>query len=290
MITVEKRSPEGIEINVEANATDQLSIMYCSDIHADSIACDLDLFQTHLEQANKLKAPVIINGDLFDAMQGRFDPRRDPENLKKDFKVSSYFDALVMWHSQLLKKYTDIPCFIIGEGNHESSVRKINGTSLTERLAYDFSLHGINAVGVGYWGYVRVTFKYKKGNGAASHLLYFHHGKSSNAVVTKGAIEFQRQSVFIRDAQAVLNGHIHEAMSLAHKVERFNQRTMRTYTELVWYLRTPGYVLSPSDTGQTTGWVSERHKDPKPRGCMFGNYYFTSEKSEITLDITQKIV
>ena len=285
-----KRSPEGIEIEVEAEATDELSIMYSSDVHADSIACDLDLFKAHLEQANKLKAPVIINGDLFDAMQGRFDPRRDPEDLKKEFKVSSYFDALVMWHSQLLRKFPDIPCFIIGEGNHESSVRKMNGTSLTERLAYDLSLHGVNAVGVGYWGYVRVTFKYKKGNGNASHLLYFHHGKSSSAVVTKGAIEFQRQSVYIRDAQVVLNGHIHEAMSLAQKVERLNQQTMRTYTELVWYLRTPGYVLSPSDTGKTTGWVSERHKAPKPRGCMIGTYHYNNGRSEVTLDITQKIV
>ena len=283
-----KRSPEGIEIEVEASSTDELSVMYASDVHADSVACDLDLFQNHLEQANKLKAPVIINGDLFDAMQGRFDPRRDPEDLKKEFKVSSYFDALVMWHSQLLRKFIDIPCFIIGEGNHEASVRKMNGTSLTERLAYDLSLHGVNAVGVGYWGYVRITFKYTKGNGNASHLLYFHHGKSNNAVVTKGAIEFQRQSVYIRDAQVVLNGHIHEAMSLAQKVERLNPKTMRTYTELVWYLRTPGYVLSPSDNGTVTGWISEKHKEPKPRGCMFGTYHYY--KSEVTLDITQKIV
>jgi hypothetical protein len=285
-----KHSPEGVEIEVEAESRDELNVMYSSDIHADSISCDLDLFKTHLEQANKAKAPVIINGDLFDAMQGRFDPRRDPEDLKQEFKVSSYFDALVMWHSQLLRKFKDIPCFIIGEGNHEASVRKMNGTSLTERLAYDLSLHGVNAVGVGFWGYVRVTFKYKKGNGNASHLLYFHHGKSSGAVVTKGAIEFQRQSVYIRDAQVVLNGHIHEAMSMAHKVERLNHRTMRTYTELVWYLRTPGYVFSPSDTGKTTGWVAEKHKAPKPRGCMFGTYRYDNKRSEVTLDITQKIV
>ena len=135
-----------------------------------------------------------------------------------------------------------------------------------------------------------MMFKYKKGNGNASHLLYFHHGKSSNAVVTKGSIEFQRQGVSIKDPQVVLNGHIHECMFLAKKQERFNEKTLRTYTELVWYLRTPGYVLSPSDTGKTTGWVSENHKDPKPRGCIFGSYYFENKSSSVSLEVTPKIV
>ena len=46
-----------------------------SDIHIDSRKCDRALLKKHLDQAKAEGAGVFIFGDLFDAMQGKYDPR-----------------------------------------------------------------------------------------------------------------------------------------------------------------------------------------------------------------------
>ena len=55
-----------------------------SDNHHDSIYCNRDLETEHLEEAKRRNARVFIFGDFFDAMQGRFDPRRSMDELRKD--------------------------------------------------------------------------------------------------------------------------------------------------------------------------------------------------------------
>lgn len=126
----EKLSAATTLLKVDAEHSDQFNMMLATDVHADSSACDLDLFKDHLQEANDSQSPVLIAGDLFDAMQGRYDPRRSPEALKKEFKVSHYYDALVHYHSQMLQEYPEVPVFILGAGNHELSVQKNANTSL----------------------------------------------------------------------------------------------------------------------------------------------------------------
>lgn len=284
-----KKTPAGIEIVVNAKSQDHLNFMLASDIHLDSVASDYNLFESHLKQAEELQAPVLINGDLFDAMQGRYDPRRSPEKLKKEFRVSSYFDALVLWHAHQLKKFKNIPLLIIGKGNHETSVTKNVGTDLVERLVHDLRLNGVNAIAAGYWGYIRIKFAYKKGTQSASTRIYFHHGKSSNAQVTRGVIQTNRQGVYVKDAELVHNGHLHDAYAMPIKVERLNQKTLATRTEVQWYVRTPGYVYSKADMMEMTGYVPERHPAPKPRGCAFVRYNYQNGDPTIDIEVTQKI-
>lgn len=51
-------------------------ILLSSDRHHDSKWTDRDLELEHLEKAKERNAYVIDVGDMFDVMQGKFDPRR----------------------------------------------------------------------------------------------------------------------------------------------------------------------------------------------------------------------
>jgi len=282
-----RHNPASVTLEIPSKATQELSVMLASDVHFDSAVCDIDLWTKHLKLAEELQAPVIIAGDFFDAMQGHDDPRRSIEELKDEYKVSHYFDAIVLDASHFLRQFK-VPYFILGLGNHETAVlRKIN-TNLIERLAYDLRLHGQPAEAMGYWGYIRFHFKYRKGSGNASKTLYFHHGKSSGAVVTKGVIQVNRQGQYIHDADYVLNGHNHHSYVMPVQVERLNQKTMLPQTETVWYFRTPGYKKSPGDSLQVWGYGAEKHRAATPRGCMFLNMTY-SQSNTIESDIMQKI-
>ena len=153
-----RHNPASATIEISSKSTEELTVMLASDIHYDSSACDIKLFEKHLKIAEEKQSPVIIAGDLFDAMQGRDDPRRNIEELKNEYAVSSYFDAIVLDVRRFLLKYK-VPYYIIGLGNHETSVlRKIN-TDLVQRLCLLLRLEGQPAEAMGYWGYIRFMFK-----------------------------------------------------------------------------------------------------------------------------------
>ena len=283
-----RHNPAAITLEIPSKSTQPLSLMLSSDIHYDSACCDLDLFTKHLKLAEKLQAPVLIAGDLLDAMQGKHDPRRTPEDLKKQYKVSAYYDAIVKDTTMFLSKF-DIPLYILALGNHETGVLTHAGTNLLQTVAYQLRVeHKKEAVSMGYWGYIRIMFRYKKGMDNASKIIYFHHGISGNAPVTKGVIQVNRQSTYLYDADFVLNGHNHAAYLMPIQVERLNQKTMKVYTETVFYLRTPGYKKSPADSMKVWGFGAEKHRAPLPRGCMFLNMEYV-QKQGIETDILQKI-
>ncbi len=273
-MNIQRHNPATFTLTIPCQAHQKQSMMLASDIHFDSSHCDIKRFTEHLKLANDEKAPVLIAGDFFDAMQGHDDPRRSPEELKAEYKVSHYFDAIVLDASHYLQQFKDVPLWLFGMGNHESSVmRKIN-TNLLERLAYDMRLHGQTAEAAGYWGYLRIMMDYTKGGDKLSKNLYWHHGVSSGAPVTKGVIQVNRQGVYLHDADIVLNGHNHQSYWMPVQVERVSKKTMDVYTESVHYFRTPGYKMSPSDSGSVVGYGAEKHRAPTPKGCVFLDFEY----------------
>jgi len=287
---ITKHNPAAVTIEIPSKAKQRLSVMLSSDVHFDSTVCDRNLFKEHLKIAEELQAPVLIAGDLLDAMQGKFDPRRQPEDLKDEYKVSAYYDAIVMDAAKFLSQF-DIPLYILALGNHETGVLRHSNTDLLGNVAYQLRVeHGKEAVSMGYWGYLRFQFRYKKGAANASKVLYWHHGKSNGAPVTKGVIQVARQGVYLQSPDFVLNGHNHQAYCMPVPVERLNQKTMEPYTDVVWYLRTPGYKTNPTDSMKTWGFEAERHRAPTPRGCIFLELDYSSTYNTIKSEIRQKII
>ena len=97
--------------------------LFISDIHYDAMKCDRSLLHRHLDEARELGAGVFIFGDLFDLMQGRFDPRGNYAELRPEYKSCVYVDEVIQDVGEKLSKYADVIKFI-SKGNHETNIEK----------------------------------------------------------------------------------------------------------------------------------------------------------------------
>jgi len=238
-----------------------LKLLLRSDAHHDSVNNLRDLEKRHLEEAVRDGAYILDAGDLFDAMQGRNDPRRGYQDLRPEFVVPNYFDAIVDDAAKFYAPYAD-RFLLIGKGNHELSVLKNTQIDLTSRLTEKLK---VNTGGVGGW----IKFKFEKimpsgktGNRCSVKIKY-HHGAGGNAPVTKGVIDTNRQAVYLPDADVVWNGHNHKAYILPLARERITDGD-RIYRDTALHIRTPGY----KDQGD---WEREKNFPPTPHGAVWLN-------------------
>jgi UDP-2,3-diacylglucosamine pyrophosphatase LpxH len=98
----------------------QQNLFLMSDIHFDSIYCEDKLLTRDLDLAKKEGKWIIINGDWFDAMQGRKDPRGRLDELRPELKTEKYFDVLVDTTVQYLEPYQE-NILLFAYGNHEQA-------------------------------------------------------------------------------------------------------------------------------------------------------------------------
>lgn len=255
-------------LDIQAESTHEQDIMLTSDWHYDSACCDIELLTRHLRIAEERQAIVLVAGDMLDVMQGKEDPRRDIEDLKDKHKTNNYFDAVVADAAEFLSGF-DVPAYVLADGNHEQSVTKHHGTDLLGTVCYHLKYqYGKKAVKMGYWGYMPIYFHYVNGGATSSKLLYWFHGTSNHAVVTKGMIQVNRQGVWLNSPDYILNGHTHDAWTRPEPIEVFSMKARRPYRSGKLYFRSPGYKNSSTDTRRTTGYGS-RKRAPKNKGCYF---------------------
>jgi hypothetical protein len=251
---------------------DTLKLLVRSDAHYDSVNNLRDLEKKHLDQAIRDNAYILDFGDLFDAMQGRNDPRRGYQDLRPEFMVANYFDAIEDDAGKFYAPYAK-NWLLMGKGNHELSVLKNTQIDLTSRITKRL---GIHCGGVGGW----VKFKFEKvfpsgKTGARTTVnLKYHHGAGGNSPVTKGVIDTNRQAVYLPDADLVCNGHNHQAYIMPLARERITD-SCKVYRDIAYYLRTPGY----KDQGE---WEREKGFPPSPHGAIWVNIRINNKiKAEI---------
>lgn len=237
----------------------EIELFFTSDVHFDSVYCDRKAFFQDLDEAVKQQAKICIFGDIFDAMNGRFDPRRDMSMLRPEYRRADYYDFVVKDAYEKLKKYKD-NILIITPGNHELSVLKNSNTYLSDRLCKLLGcLHG----GYGGWLKIQVVIG---GHGRGSCNIKYFHGAGGEAPVTRGVIQTNRQAVYLPDADIVVNGHSHNAYWIPIQRERLSDQGVQ-YFDTQHHVRTPGYMASYGDG--TTGWEVTRGGVPKPLGGCF---------------------
>lgn len=241
-------------------------LCFMSDVHLDSMFSNRDLFFQHLDMARERQARVAIVGDLFDAMQGKWDKRRSYCELRPEYRTDKYLDAIVEDVGKMLTPYAEL-FDVIADGNHETGVLKNCNTSLSDRLvAYLNMTCGTSIKHGGYGGWIRWMLLREDGTPSTSVRIKYYHGSGGEAEVTKGTIRAQRQAVYLPDANIVVNGHNHNSYAVPYSRERLSNKG-RQYFDLQWHLRTPGYKQDYGD-GQG-GWAVERGGSPKPLGCCF---------------------
>lgn len=265
----------------------ELDFLLSSDRHHDSIHCDRELEKRHLDEAKRREAFIIDAGDLFDCMQGKFDPRKNYNDLRPEYKVEHYYDAVLDDCAKFYAPYRD-NFLVIGKGNHEQGVIKYASTDLTSRLVDRLRQQGSQVVAGGYGGWVVLYFGAGGGARSSIRIRYFH-GAGGESPVTRGVIQTNRQAVYLPDADIILNGHSHNEYTLSIKRERISSKGLQ-YFDLVHFARTPGYKDDYGDG--TDGWEVSRGMVPKPRGAVwlnislsFNNNHKVLPQCRLTADI-----
>lgn len=202
MFTV-TRYNDAVDITMPFSATRtwQQTALAISDIHFDSQDCDRKMLKRLLDQAVELEAPIIVAGDLYDAMQSRDDPRRCSAALKPEYLVD-YVDAIVDEAVEFLRPYA-ANIALLTTGNHESNIAKRLGTNIVKRTA--------KALGVldgGYACWARFKFS-ESGKLRTTWNTYIYHGSGGASPVTKGIIQANRRAVYLDGADLVITGHTH---------------------------------------------------------------------------------
>jgi len=241
-------------------------IMLRSDAHHDNKWCNRDLEHQHLQLALDKGALIVDVGDLFCAMQGKYDPRSSMDDIRQEDVGADYLDRIVLHASEDYEPYAK-NFLLIGSGNHETNILNRHGTNLTSNLC-----HALNRMGgqihMGYYGgYVIFQFEMSETARQTKRIKYHHgKGKGGSAPVTRGVIDTNRQAVYLPDADVIVNGHNHNMYYVPIKRERVTNN-FRVAFDLAHFVRTPGYKDDYGDGAD--GFAVESNGGPKPQGCIW---------------------
>ena len=261
-----------IEIDFHRNKDWEQWVLLRSDVHHDNPKCDQELERQHLQEALDYDAPIIDNGDLFCAMQGRWDKRADKNALRPEHQGSNYFDLLVDTAADFYRPFQS-HLAILGRGNHETAITKAHETDLTDRLAAKLRNRGGIAQASGYGGWVLFRFmdRRKKQPVMDTVTLYHYHGSGGGGPVTRGTLQPSRLGVFTPDAQIVLTGHTHDEWAFTIPRQRLT-KCGQIYHDEQLHIRAPGYK-DAWGKGEA-GWEVEKMLGPKAIGSQWLKFYW----------------
>jgi hypothetical protein len=244
-----------------------------SDVHWDSAKCDRILEQKHLRQAKERNAGIIDNGDLFCAMQGKYDKRSSKESIRPEHQTNNYLDSLVDTAIEYYAPYAR-NFLILGRGNHETAIQKNHETDLTDRLAAGLRRHGSQCIAGGYGGWLRFKFTIHKTR-RLSKLMHHYHGSGGGGPVTAGIIDCNRIGVYTPDADFVLTGHHHTSWILNVRRQRISQSGKLHHDDQT-FIRVAGYKDAWADG--FAGFEVERRHGPKPKDAAWLRFYYESDE------------
>lgn len=259
--------------HLEYETGDHYRCLLMSDLHWDNPKCDRVRLKKDLDYAKREGLDVFINGDLFCAMQGRYDGRRMKSDIREEHNTSTYLDDLVATAVEWFEPYKDNIC-LVGYGNHETSILKNCETDILGRWVEGMNARGAEIVLGGYGGWVVWSFFQEHGNGMAYKLRY-HHGSGGGGPVTRGTIQAQRMMASIHGADCIWQAHVHESWQMTNVVQSLSANH-RPILKEVLHVRTPTYKEEYGDG--TKGWHVERGAPPKPLGCYVLDLELRSKK------------
>lgn len=251
-------------------------ILLTSDWHWDNPKCDRKALKRHLDQAVEIGAKIIIFGDLFCAMQGKYDKRSNKSSLRQEHQVDNYLDALVNTAADFLTPYKD-NILAISPGNHETSILGRHETDLVARLC-----EKLGVVKLAYTGWIVFRLRNEHNTGTFTYNLSYHHGYGGGGPVTKDVIQTNRKAVYLPDADIVVSGHTHDSWIFdvpRVKLKQSGEQVIRYQT----HVKTGNY--KDEYTGGY-GWAIERGMPPKKIGSVWMKFIWEREEIHKSFSMT----
>lgn len=243
-----------------------------SDVHYDSTDYLRSLHRKHMDEAVKLGALIIDNGDMLDVIGGRSDKRATKGSVRPEHSADNYLDRVVDTAVSDHAKYADSFLYL-GRGNHDLKVLKMCETDLLARFAEklsDLRSEGLNPIHVGgYGGWIRFEFT-ASGRPKASFDCKLFHGSGGGGKVTKGVIQTNRRNAE-SDADIFITGHIHEKWELNTLKEGLTLAGRVRVREST-HIQLGSYKLDFTPDGAGT-WHTQREGGPKPIGGTFLRFF-----------------
>ena len=274
------------------STTENFWVLLTSDRHHDNPHCNQELEKKHLDEAKERNAVIIDYGDLFCAMQGKFDRRASKDDIRPEHQSGNYLDKLVSTATDFYAPYAD-NFAVMGPGNHETAMLKHHETNLTERLVERLNMStGSQIKTGGYSGWVKFKFWYGKDSPGVERKcegsvnLWYHHGYGGDAPVTKGTIQTGRQAVYVPDAHIVCTGHTHNEWIFPITRIRIKDSGLIYHDEQL-HLKTPGYKEEYEDG--YGGWHIERGGPPKPNGAMWLRFWWSKSTNNAIRGIQYEV-
>lgn len=284
MLTVERTNRAVITVRCDDISSGwEQWIFLRSDGHHDSKKSKRKLQKKHLDMVIKRDGMWADFGDLFDAMQGKYDPRRSYDDVRPEDVGDNYYDRIVLHAAEFYGPYAD-RCIVLAKGNHETAALKHASTDLTSQLIFRLNTEHLKdsdhrVLMGGYGGWIRFMFTYNTTK-RKQFMLRYMHGAGRGAPVTRGVIQTARQAVYLPDANVVVNGHNHQAYIVPLTRQRISQRG-KLYKDLQWHGRIPGY-LDEYDDG-VDGWSVEQGMPPHPFGGLWLKFEYANDNLECKL-------
>ena len=243
-----------------------------SDLHWDNPHCDRGLLKNHLDEAVKRNAAIILNGDTYCCMGGKYDRRADKSLIRPEHNTDRYFDAIVDTSVEWFAPYAK-NILLIGYGNHETAIIKHGETDLLQRFASTLNYSTGSAVQVGgYGGTIDIRVLHDTIRGV-NFVVHYFHGHSGGGVVSKGVIQDQRLLAGTEGYDLTWMGHVHELYYHQNMVHRYDRSTKTLIQKPIHQLRTATY--KEEWDGGYMGFHTERGRGPKP----LGGYWLKLETS-----------
>ncbi len=245
-------------------------MLFRADMHHDSVGCDRSLEKEHLLQAKDYNGLVLNFGDRFDAMQGKYDPRRMPSDLRPEYLVDNYLDEIVMDAARFDAPFAKYELLEV-PGNHEKDILKNNGVDLTSNFVHRMNTDNAATMFTGcYGGYVK--FMFDSGKSISKTLKYFH---GASLAMSKALVN--KQAAVYPDADIIVNGHAHDSWYVPVARERLTQRG-EVVKDIQHQFRTSSYKNDYGDGGD--GWWVERGGSPMPLGAVWVRFFFKNGRIE----------
>lgn len=265
-----------ITIPAERRAGWSYDLLCTADHHFDHVDCERELLRYHLDQARDRGAGVVVVGDLFCAMQGKLDRRASKPELRPEYLVAGYMDAIVddalAWYGPYAQNLK-----LLTYGNHETKVTSYQETDILRRFHQGVTRQpgGEGALLGRYAGWLCVDAEFP--DGAVQTLRgRYHHGWGGGGPVTLGVIGTNRQAA-AADYDFYIQGHIHECWEIVRVRETVGPSGQ------VEYRSVPHICCGPYKNEGTRGigWHVETGKPVKPLGGRWLRFYWSERQQAV---------